>query len=50
MLLAINKEVAPPEIYVAAADTPLEGEVGMREYLQYVNEDFLASQSSAKQA
>lgn len=51
MLLAINKEVSAPANPVAADDTELEGEVSnIREYLQYVNEDFLASQSSAKQA
>ena len=51
MLLAINKEVPAPDAPAAADDTELEGEVkNIREYLQYVNEDFLASQSSAKQA
>ncbi len=49
MLLAINKEVLPP-----AADAKPEDKVvplsNMREYLEYVNEDFIASQSSAKKA
>lgn len=50
MLLSINKN---PEI-VERDETPLpppEGEkIGENEYLQYVDEDFLASQSRAKQA
>lgn len=50
MLLAINKEVDAPALPEAPADTPLSGDVNVRDYLQYVNEDFLASQSSAKQA
>lgn len=50
MLLAINKEVQAPVLPDPAADSDLESEVGIWEYLQYVNEDFLASQSSAKQA
>lgn len=51
MLLAINKEVQAPEAHAVADDSELESEVNdIREYLQYVNEDFLASQSSAKQA
>lgn len=50
MLLAINKEIAsaPQSSGLIAAETP-ESFNG-KEYLQYVNEDFLASQSSAKRA
>lgn len=50
MLLAINKEVDAPETLVAAQDEELNEKIKVRDYLQYVNEDFLASQSSAKQA
>jgi len=50
MLLAINKEVDAPVLPETPADTQLSGDVNVRDYLQYVNEDFLASQSSAKQA
>lgn len=50
MLLSINTPpVAPPEFVNTSSttsDTPRRGD----EYLQYVDEDFLASQSSAKQA
>lgn len=51
MLLSIN---CPPENETASSPTTAgtkEGEVlSDREYLQYVDEDFIASQSSAKQA
>ena len=49
MLLAINKEVLPPAAEPKSVDkiVPLSN---MREYLDYVNEDFIASQSSAKKA
>ena len=52
MLLAINKEVDAPEARStrALADIGIKESVNPREYLQYVNEDFLASQSTAKQA
>lgn len=50
MLLAINKEVEAPDHVDIPDDTSFESKTGVREYLQYVNEDFLASQSSAKQA
>lgn len=50
MLLAINSEADNPTLPYAAEDSPVASEIGIREYLQYVNEDFLASQSSAKQA
>ena len=49
MLLAINKEVEAPAQSAAPDDSELP-EINIKEYLQYVNEDFLASQSSAKQA
>lgn len=50
MLLAINTEVDAQAAQDTPEDTPLTESVGVRDYLQYVNEDFLASQSSAKQA
>ena len=50
MLLAINKEVDAPKQTAIPADAPAPKSVGIRDYLQYVDEDFLASQSSAKQA
>lgn len=50
MLLAINTQVAAPGRPTPPDDTPLNSNVKPREYLQYVNEDFIASQSSAKQA
>lgn len=49
MLLAINKEVSAS----AMPELPEDGVLAIpdiKEYLQYVDEDFLASQSSAKQA
>ncbi len=49
MLLAINKEVASPDVPKLPATQPIE-KIDIKEYLQYVNEDFLASQSTAKQA
>lgn len=50
MLLAINTEAPAQALPDVPADSEPESEVNVREYLQYVNEDFLASQSSAKQA
>lgn len=50
MLLAINKAVDAPQIPEPAVGTELNNKIGVRDYLQFVNEDFLASQSSAKQA
>lgn len=54
MLLAINREVAPEkDAHMAKSQTSgasPEEKVGLKDYLQYVNEDFIASQSSAKQA
>lgn len=50
MLLAINKEVDAPRPTVAEGSTLEQEAINPKEYLQYVNEDFLASQSSAKQA
>ncbi len=50
MLLSINKTPELPVEEDAAVDM-FEGEkIGDNEYLQYVDEDFIASQSSAKQA
>lgn len=51
MLMAINKEIKESPATRAAAEPskPLKAFTG-KEYLQYVGEDFLASQSSAKQA
>lgn len=50
MLLAINRDIDAPAAPEMPEDTRLKSEVGPRDYLQFVNEDFLASQSSAKQA
>lgn len=52
MLLAINKEVDAPEAPGGNMAVQKEGAevVDMNEYLQYVDEDFIASQSSAKRA
>lgn len=50
MLLAINRDVDAPAAPEMPEDTRLKSEAGPRDYLQFVNEDFLASQSSAKQA
>lgn len=50
MLLSINKAPETPPASVSSfKDTPAE-KINVKEYLQYVNEDFIASQSSAKQA
>ena len=50
MLLSINKEVAHPELlppsYTALEGSPVSG----KEYLQYVDEDFISATSSYKQA
>lgn len=51
MLLSINRNPEPPKGAEPTEAGPLEGEVlADREYLQYVDEDFIASQSTAKQA
>lgn len=53
MLLAINKDVPSPAgtpVYDPEAGAAKSDKVSMNEYLQYVDEDFIASQSSAKQA
>lgn len=52
MLLAINREVDAPVLKLKGTDSgPMLTDNGSpRDYLQYVDEDFLASQSSAKQA
>lgn len=59
MLLAINKEVELPGNNMATRSSVASSEnspksssnkIDMQEYLKYVDEDFLASQSSAKQA
>ncbi len=50
MLLAINKEVDAPQPSMTEGNTIEQEAIDPKEYLQYVNEDFLASQSSAKQA
>lgn len=50
MLLSINTSPELPEVEQTEIP-PMEGEmIGDNEYLQYVDEDFIASQSSAKQA
>ena len=49
MLLAINKEVEAP--VASDVDAPvLSDRIDMNEFLQYVNEDFISSRSSAKRA
>lgn len=50
MLLAINKEVTSPRLEEAEGETEFKGGVNVRAFLQYMNEDFIASQSSARQA
>lgn len=51
MLLSINCNPAEPEDVETSSPGRVEGEeLSDREYLQYVDEDFIASQSSAKQA
>lgn len=50
MLLAINREVNLPDAVSADQGNPIVSHGFKRDYLQFVNEDFLASQSSAKQA
>lgn len=50
MLLAINTEAPAQALPAVPEDTDMKSDVNVRDYLQYVNEDFLASQSSAKQA
>lgn len=52
MLAAINKEVSlPPQPSVSEMTGPsAESDLGMNKYLQYVNDEFIASQSSAKKA
>lgn len=49
MLRAINRRVDPSPAYAENEETPLSKYSG-KEYLKFVSEDFLASQSSAKQA
>lgn len=50
MLLAINKEVENGQANTARSEGAMKVAPNMKEYLQYVNEDFVSSQSSAKQA
>lgn len=52
MLLGINREVASPATpaYSEPESVADASKTDINEYLQYVNEDFIASQSSAKQA
>lgn len=51
MLLSINtRPVAAPEFKATVPGEPLGERLADREYLQYVDEDFIASQSKAKQA
>lgn len=50
MLLAINKEVEAKSVPTEQAMEQLKERPDIREYLQYVDEDFVSSQSSAKQA
>ena len=50
MLLSINKAPVIPAAEIVPAAKADADKVGDNEYLQYVDEDFIASQSSAKQA
>lgn len=51
MLVAINKQVdISQDEPVGLPVAPKEENIDINEYLQYVNEDFIASQSSAKRA
>lgn len=50
MLLSINKAPVIPAVEIVPAAKADADKVGDNEYLQYVDEDFIASQSSAKQA
>ncbi|MDE5774551.1 MAG: DUF4831 family protein [Muribaculaceae bacterium] len=50
MLLSINKEPVAPAPRSAQRPAPSVNTFTGKEYLKYVNEDFTASQSSAKQA
>ncbi len=53
MLLSINREVSAPQLpeyTTEEASGPDNKKMEINEYLQYVNEDFIASQSSAKRA
>lgn len=50
MLLSINTNPEAPEIPEAPEPVEEGEKIGDNEYLQYVDEDFIASQSSAKQA
>lgn len=51
MILSINTEPAAPVAPAPSEAAPFEGEkLADKEYLQYVDEDFIASQSMAKQA
>lgn len=50
MLLAINRDVDAPEMTDFSDDFGVRPSMDISDYLQYVDEDFLASQSSAKRA
>ena len=50
MLLAVNTETEAPEEHTVAPDQKFGEQFTGQEYLQYVDEDFIASQSTAKQA
>ncbi len=54
MLLSINKDMSSSapgsSAYIAESNESAKGRIDINEYLQYVNEDFIASQSSAKRA
>ncbi len=50
MILSINREVSPPAVSTTAP-TPAKVKIPSgKEYLEFVDQDFIASQSSAKQA
>ncbi|MDE6010004.1 MAG: DUF4831 family protein [Muribaculaceae bacterium] len=50
MLLSINKETPPADMPVAERPAPAPERLTGKEYLKFVDEDFIASQSTAKQA
>lgn len=50
MLLSLNKEPETPAKEPAYTPAPDEAPLSGKEYLRYVDEDFIASQSTAKQA
>lgn len=50
MLFSINKEISYQTPDISDSETTLQSASDIKEYLQFVDEDFISSQSSAKQA